>query len=435
MVRIALAGLLPVLFAAPVLAQEPPDNSTVEIVTEAEFLATLHPSHPAIAESSAVLAEARARLPEASAFENPVLGAELEDPSGPERQTEWTLSWQLPHAERRFKIEAAERNVEATAADFAQAILNHRLTMRRIYSDWAVAVERRVRLERHWQRVQALVQRETLRAERGESSGLAARRLALAARAIEARLALLTHAETQTRAEARSWSPDLPLTAQPQLPETVVTPELLAAPSSSGDPTDEGHPWFEAARLEIDVARLEQQAAGRILSSPELMVGWQRQELGPATVDGSLVGLSWSLPLFQRRQADQALAEARLSAAEARLQRRLHEFAAQRSATADSYRALTTALTEVKAAQAEQEVILRGAEAAFQHGELSLTDLLEILRAVTDADMSLLDLHAEALAMSRELERLAGPRAISSTELIGKSTSPLSPAPQALEKP
>jgi cobalt-zinc-cadmium efflux system outer membrane protein len=390
MVRFVLAGLVPALFAAAGGAQ------TAPIVTETEFLSALGASHPAVAESAEDLALARARVVEASTLDNPAVGVVREDPSGPIEQTEVLVSWQLPHMARRPEIEAREEAARAAAARLSQRLRDLRLEMREVYAEWALTAAREERLAAQAERVAALAEREAIRAERGESSGLEAHRLALAAQALRARAALAAAASERGRAEAARWVPTLPDEARPAVPDLPLPPDVDAEP-----------PLVRAAEADLAAARLESEAAGRFLTSPELSVGWQRQESGAESLDGPLLGVVWSVPLFDRKQAEKAAAGARVAGAQARLELTRREVAAARAAARASFERLARSLDEARSALADSERMLDGAEAAFRLGEAGLTDLLDTHRSVTEGALAVLDLREAALAAHRELERLA----------------------------
>ena len=390
--RLVLAGLVPALVAAAGGAQ---DRSTV---TETEFLSVLDESHPAVAEAAEQLNLARSRVVAASTLENPSGTVVREDPDGPVEQTDYLLSWKLPDAARGPTVEAREATVEAAGARLSQRLLDLRLRMRATYAEWALARARRTRLSVQADRVEALSEREARRAERGEASGLEARRLELAAAALCSRVALSSAGAERAEAEARRWHPTLPPDARPVIPEVPDPPEL-----------ETGHPLLRAAEADLAAASLQDRAAGRFLASPELTLGWQRQEAGAEVLEGPILGLSWSLPLFDRNRAERAAAEARIAGAEARLEAVRRRITASREAARAAFSSLSESLAEAETALVESGEMLDGAEAAFRLGETSLTDLLETHRSVTEGHLAVLDLRAETLAAHRELERLAGP--------------------------
>ena len=390
-------GWLPVVlaasFAAP-LAGQPP------VVTEAEFLSVLASDHPAVVERTRAVALARADVTSAASFANPELGVVREDPDGGPGSTEqvdWTVSWRLPSSSRGLEIRSAERGVEAAEARLSDELLALRLAMREDYAEWAVAVAQRDRLAARAERIEELARRERHRAERGESSGLEAHRLDLAATGLRARRSLAGADAERARAAVRVWRPGLPAGAAPALPP------LPPAPALDGD-----HPRLRALRAELAAAELSRRAAGRYLRSPELVAGWQRQETGPAVLEGPILGLAWPLPLFRRNQAEKARGDARIATLEARAERVRRELDAERAGALAAYHRLRDALADARGALEDTDRMLRGAVTAFRHGEATLTDLLETQRSVAEAELAVLDLHQAALAAHRDLERVAG---------------------------
>ncbi|MYB20076.1 MAG: hypothetical protein F4Y16_13995 [Holophagales bacterium] len=391
--RSILIGLFGGFFAVAGAAQDRP------VVTEAEFLSVLDETHPAVRESAGVVGLAEARLLAARTHDNPVVEAVREDPDGPIGQTDVLVSWKMPDAARAPEIEAREGEIGAARRRLAYDLLGYRLAMREAYAGWAVADARRQRLTLQAERVGSLAQREAVRAERGEASGLEVRRLGLAAATLRSRVALAAGASERARAEAAAWHPGLPANARP------VLPELPAAPSLDGADVR-----VRAAEADLAAAELAQLATRPIVASPEVTVGWRRQDLTPGAVDGPIFGVAWSLPIFDRRQAARRSAGAALAAAGARLELAERESAAARTAASTNFTRLAAALAEAREELGATERMLDGAEAAFRQGEAGLTDLLETHRSVTEAELAVLDLHEAALAAHRELERLAASR-------------------------
>ncbi|HVT45958.1 MAG TPA: TolC family protein [Thermoanaerobaculia bacterium] len=389
MLRHVMAGALLVVTAAPAGAQT--------VVTESEFLSVLGPDHPAVVQAAEDLAIARASHVDVSAFENPALEVVREDP-GPASQTDLMLSWQLPDASRGLEIKAAEHRVRSAEATLAQAILSLRLEMREIYAQWAIAAAREGRLGAQLERIDALARRGQVRAKRGETSGLEAHLLQLAAHSLAARLALATADEAEARARIMSWNPRIAGDARPVLPE-------LSAHQKLNDP----HPLVFAAEAELAAARAARNAARRFIRSPELMGGWQRQQDGGESLDGPLLGLRWSIPLFRRNQAETLIADARLRAAAAKLEHVQREIGAHREAAVARYTSLASSIARLELTSAENDRMLRGAEAAFLAGEATVTEFLETLRSATEAELTLLELSDAALAALRDLQRFQGP--------------------------
>ncbi len=388
--RFSLIGLLGGFFAVAGAAQDRP------VVSEAEFLSVLDEAHPAVRESAEAVGRAEAGVLEARTFRNPELGAVREDPSGPIGQTDILVSWQLPGIERGPQIGAREGEVEAARRRFANELLAHRLAMREAYAAWAVAAARQNRLATQAERVESLAQREAVRAERGEASGLEASRLRLAAATLRSRVALAGVEGEQARAEAAAWNPGLPADAWPVLPELPDAPSLDGADAR-----------IRTAEADVAAAELAELATRPIFASPEVTLGWHRQDFTSGAVDGPIFGVAWSVPLFDRRQAARRSSGAALEAARARLELAERESTSSRTAANSNFTRLAAALAEARRELGATERMLDGAEAAFRQGEAGLTDLLETHRSVTEAELAVLDLHEAALAAHRELERLA----------------------------
>ena len=396
MFRFVLTGLLALGAIAPDISRaaagapgDPPP-----IVTEEDFLRTLDGSHPAVRITDQAVAEARSERVGAEVLENPVLGLSREDPSGVLEQTDWTLSWQLPSPERGLRIRALEQKIAAAEARRQIELAALRADLREVYADWALASARRQVIAEQARRLESLAERQAHRAELGETAGLEARRLHLAVARLKTRIAMADDARTEAEAEARASNPDLAAGAVPVLP-----------PLPEAAPVTEDPARLRALRAEREAASLQQQASRRLLQTPELTLGWQRQETGFESLDGPLLGLRWSLPLFDRKQAEQIADEARLEGAESRLELTLRDVRSHHDTLGPRYLALREAVAEVEDSRREGRAVLDGMEAAFRHGETSLTDLLETVRSVAELELAHLDLYATALAAHRDLER------------------------------
>jgi cobalt-zinc-cadmium efflux system outer membrane protein len=384
------APVAALLLAVQVGAQEP------QIVTEAEFLAPVAAAHPARVALRQELAEAEAAALAARALPNPELGAHREAP-GTVEQLDLTLSWRPPDpGRRRLSQAAASAGIEAARARLAVDRMALRAAMREAYARWAVATAASEGLKRQVSQVDALARRERERAAAGESSGLDARRLGLAASGASAELARAEADRLRARGAARAWRPDLPVDAVPELPPL---PEPASAPTTD-------HPRLAALRADLEAAQLAERLAARIVEMPEVVGGWQRQDLGiDVAIEGPIVGVAWPLPLFDRRRGERAAARARVEALEARLTLAEREVAAARASGLAAYSHLRAGATAAREAAADSPGVVAAARASFWAGETGLTDLLETLRSATAAEIAALELYAEALVAQRELEK------------------------------
>lgn len=370
---------------------------TASIITESEFLAPLDAAHPALLSLRQDLAEAEAAALGARALANPELGASRERP-GDIEQLDFTLSWRPPlPGKRRLATAAADASVDAARARLAVDRSSLRTAMREVFARWATSSATTERLSRWVSQLDALAQRERERADSGETSGLDARRLALAASEARGQLARAEAERLASAAAARAWRPDLAPDSAPQLPP-------LPAPAPGELPE---HPRLIALRAELEAARLDEELASRIADMPAIVGGWQRQEAGGVVAEGPTVGLSWTVPLLDRQRGARAATRARVEGLEARLELSEREIAANRTGALAAYVALRAAAVAASEAAADAPAILTAATHAFRAGESGLTDLLDTLRSATDAEVSALALHAEALAAQRRLESLA----------------------------
>jgi outer membrane protein TolC len=392
------AAIAALLFAVDARPQDAPS------VSEAEFLALVDDSHPAVASLRASLGEAEAAAIGARTLLDPELGSSLESPAGATRQLDVTLSWQPPRpGRRRLLVTSAEAGVDAARAALVLDLTVVLQRARAVFADWAVATARAERLALLAAEVDRLARRERRRADSGEASGLDARRIALAAVEASGELAR-AEAERRSASElARAWRPDLSPRARPQLPPLPVLPPSV--------PSATLHPRVAALTSELEAARADERVAGKITELPELLAGWQRQDLAGETFDGPIVGLSWPLPLLDRHRAERMTARARVEALEARLLLTDRETTATRAAAMAAYEELRRAASETSEAAAGAPAIVVAAAAAFQAGEADLTDLLETLRSATAVEVRALELHAAALAAHRDVElaSLSGP--------------------------
>jgi outer membrane protein TolC len=392
------SGPAPITEARATEARVTEARVTEARVTETQFLSVLDASHSALAAGREALGVAQAEITAASSLADPVVSVVRENPEGPIAQTDWVVSWQLPGKGRRSTIAARERDAEAAASLLSDDYLSVRLAMREVFARWALAAARRDRLAHLAERMEGLARREAQRAERGEASGLEARRLELAASSLRARVSVVAAEAELARGEVVGWWPSLPAVAEP------VLPELAPAPQRLGD-----HPRVRAAEAEVAAAELALEVAKRRFPTPEVSLGWQRQESSGESQGGPLLGLSWALPVSRAKRAGTAAAEARLAGAEGRLEDLRRRIESSREGARRSLEELAQALDVATASLESHPALLEGAQAAFRLGEASLTDLLDTYRSVSEAELAALDLRDAALAAHRELERVEGP--------------------------
>ncbi len=392
--------LLLVATLSPELVDEPPSEGP-PVVTEQAFLEAVGPEHPAWQSLEGAVADAEAEVRRAAALPNPTLGFAREAPDGLPSENTWLLSWKPPLDGRRGPTrDAAEAGVRAARADLAARRLRVRGELRRIYADWALAAARLAVVESHRERIERAAEVLRRRAETGEVSGLAARRIALSAEGVRAARARAEAEHARAIAEVKGLWPGVPDGAGPELPAFAVAP-------TTSDVSR--RPDLVALEEEGEQADLQAKAAGRFWGFPELGFGWQTlRGGGGAKIDGPVFVASWSVPLFDRDQGRRARAEGR-----ARVLAAQHSLVhARASAEMDGARAawtaLRTATLRAAAAALDGQAVVRGTAAAFEAGEADVTDLNDALRAVFNADLQALELRREALAAERAFETALG---------------------------
>lgn len=398
--------LLAVSAAGATAESGDPEIGSVPI-TEEEFLAPFGDGSPAVAALVEDLEARRADLAAARLLDDPAVVIERENVERQAAETGLSVSWQPPRPDRRrLALGAAQAELAAAEAELAFSRELLRLELREAFAAWAVAAARLGPLERELEVLRELTRRAERRAEAGEGSGLDHRRLLLASAEAETRVAIAQADLALAEAEARAWRPELPVASEPVLPPLPP----------AGLPAAEGrmHPRVAALEAELRAAELEAALARKVWDLPALAAGWKwieatgAAEAGDATYGGPTIGLSWSVPLFDRGAPERLRVGARADALEARrflLRRRLQ---AEGAGLAAAYAVLRRAALDSAGPLAAAEPAVDAAQLAFRLGEADLTTLLETIRNATAAKLAAVDTHERALEALREIERVRG---------------------------
>lgn len=393
--RFARWAVLLLLTPLGMWAQEAP------VLTEEEFLAAVEGGHPVVAALAGERDLAAAEVMRASLLTNPTIEATVEEPDGAARETSAGVTWTPPLDGRRaLRIEAAEKGLAAAESRLEAARLRLRLDLRAAYVAWAFAWERRELLAASLGQVGELAGRARARAEAGEIPGLAARRFSLEEAQMRADLGRAEAGLATARAAIATWIPTLPPEARPA--------PLPLPPAPGPVPDVAGRPDLAAREREVERAEALRRLSARIFEAPAVGLGWKRIEERSAEVSGPIVSAGWTVPLFDRGQADRREAETRLSAARADLELARVRAQAERAGTLAAYERLRTEAAAAEQAAGETGDLLAGAAAAYQLGESSLTDFLDTLRAALAARISALEIREAALAAQRDLEAATG---------------------------
>jgi outer membrane protein TolC len=270
--------------------------------------------------------------------------------------------------------------------------------MRAAFAAWALGQEKRDLLAAHLDRLEALARRMEIRAEGGEESALSARRVRIEARDARASLAAAEADVSRSHSEVLMWNPGVKL-KRPTRPDLPTPPTALGVG---------GRRDLEAQRFEVEQSRVEEKLSGRFVRFPDLLVGWRTIRDRDIEIDGPVLGFAWSVPLFDRRQADGLQAKGKLRVAEARLAFATQRAEADLAAAGAAYRRLRTEALEMAAGTENLGRMVEGAVVLYELGESGITDVLDTLRSVVSTELSELELLAAALEAHRDLEAAIG---------------------------
>ena len=368
-------------------------------VSESDYLAVLTKDYPGLSISAEQVGVAQAERTRAGLLLNPTLSVERESPRDSPEQLTGQISWTPPLDGRRgAAVRAANAGLRAATHRSEADQLLLRSELRQAFAEWAISFERDQIVETHLTLIRRMAEQMRARVTSGEESGLAAKRLALAALEVEAEAARTSASARRARASAFAWNGSLAPDAQPALPILPDAGDTLAPPMRAD---------LLARNYEVEQADWQLRASKRFLQFPEIAFGWQRIH-DDIDTEGPVLGLSWPLPLFDRLQPERIEASTRLAAARARLQLSTARAQAELVASRSSYVLLRQSAVGAMRTAGESLSVVESATATFRLGESRLTDLLETLRSALSARLAALDLYAAALEAHRSLELAVG---------------------------
>jgi outer membrane protein TolC len=380
--------LVPIVLSAMsgAVAGEPRPITMEEALRRAE---TMAPAGRAI---DLEVERARAQARASGLWSNPEVTLSREESAGTVERFS-NLSLALPIWGRLGRERAAARSgVTAAAASADQERIVLRARVREAFIDLLLTQERDRWLGTGRDRLAELVEVLRARERVGESSGFDRMRAERALAEVEA-----DRFETRGRlAGARAalgalvmLSPDAieasgTLAASGPLP---ALDQILDLARSRGD--------LRALDAEADRAdHLSRAARRRLVPEPILTAGTKTTEGGGVEDTGSVLGMTFSLPLFERRQpAGVARAEAEL------LRARRETLARQLEAEVTATLAAATASLEAESVYlgaADPEDLVRIARTAYESGEMRIFELLDAYRTALDVRLRSIALQAEA---------------------------------------
>jgi len=377
-------------------------------LSEEAFLAGVDGVHPASRALAGELRAAEAERHRAALLSDPRLEITREELEDVEREWISSVAWTPPvDGRRRWAIVAAEAGVEVERGLLDRRISEQHQEVRRAYSAWAEGEYRVALMVEHSRRLESLAERMRHRAEAGEESILDAQRLVIASDGSRVGVSKARAAAAAARARAAAWLLDgrWELSAvRPTLPDLEEVPDNL----DSGLRAD-----LRAARSRVERSEALERLSRHVVRAPEVLLGWKSVEGAVIDLEGPVFGLTWEIPAFNRNRAERMAAQSAVAVASAQYEWRERWVEGDLDAALAVYLELRRSALAAADSLEILDDVARGATAAYEQGESSVTDLLDSLRAVLAARLTSLDLHVAALEAHRQLELAAGRSLIS----------------------
>jgi cobalt-zinc-cadmium efflux system outer membrane protein len=399
------------LFCAALTAAMVPVSARAQspALTESEAMARLSADSPRVRAIRAAIEVARADVLAAGRYPNPRITVDREAVSG---NTEYLtrVGQILPvTGYRGLQLQAASLMVEAVTSRADEEIRRARADLRLAFAQLLAAQTRERELAAARDRLQGVADVLAKREAAGDAAGFDRLRAEREVLDLEADRA--TSAAERTRAQAALagffMGPLDPstLVAAPSAPVMDTLPAIEAlverAEANRGELT--------ALRKETESAQVAGRAAERRwIPEPELVAGTKSSSVGGGDV-GSVFGLQATIPLFDRGQPERALAQARASRAQARIEafRQLlrAEIAGWRVAVIERRE---TAARYRTAALDSADRIERIAQVSYEAGERGILELLDAYRTRSTARVRQALLDAAVREAEIELEFVSG---------------------------
>jgi cobalt-zinc-cadmium efflux system outer membrane protein len=399
------------LFCAALTAAMVPVSARAQspALTESEAMARLSADSPRVRAIRAAIEVARADVLAAGRYPNPRITVDREAVSG---NTEYLtrVGQVLPvTGYRGLQVQAASLMVEAVTSRADEEIRRARADLRLAFAQLIAAQTRERELAAARDRLQGVADVLAKREAAGDAAGFDRLRAEREVLDLEADRA--TSAAERTRAQAALagffMGPLDPstLVAAPSAPVMDTLPAIEAlverAEANRGELT--------ALRKETESAQVAGRAAERRwIPEPELVAGTKSSSIGGGDV-GSVFGVQATIPLFDRGQPERALAQARASRAQARIEafRQLlrAEVAGWRVAVIERRE---TAARYRTAALDSADRIERIAQVSYEAGERGILELLDAYRTRSTARVRQALLDAAVREAEIELEFVSG---------------------------
>ena len=385
---------------APALAQT--------VLSEADALARLSADSPRVKSIRAAIELRRADVLAAGRWPNPRLTFNREAVAGV-RENIFTVSQVLPITGRRgLEVSAASSLIEAERSRAGEEVRRARAELRLAYADLVSAQVREAALAQARDRVRDLAGVLAKREAAGDAAGYDRLRAEREVTELDSEWAMARADRARAQAMLGAFFAEgtdaTSLVAVPTPASRAALPsvdELLRhAQTVRGEPL--------ALQHEIDAARFTEQAAGRrLIPEPELVAGTKSSNAAGGDI-GSVVSVHASIPLFDRAQPEKAMAQARVTQAEANAAL----FRATLTAEVSALRALVVETREAadryRGTAANVSQLERIAQVSYDNGERGILELLDAYRTGAAARTRQMMLDASARRAEVELEFVSG---------------------------
>jgi cobalt-zinc-cadmium efflux system outer membrane protein len=393
-----LGGLVPVSAGAQTLT-----------LTESDALVRLSTDSPRVRAIQAGTDVARADVVSAARWPNPRVTFNREAVAGI-AENMFMVAQALPVSGRRgLEVDAASARVEASAARADAQVRRIRADLRLAFTDLWAAQEREREFARGRDRLDDLAGILGRREEAGETAGFDRLRAEREVFDVDASRAIAATERAQAQAILASYlavpaagaaiEAMRPATPSPPLP---TIDELVArAETVRGD--------LVALSRELEAAGFAERAAGRrSIPEPEVVAGTKTSNAAGGDV-GGIISVHVTLPLFDRGQPEQALAEARARQVRAEadvLRQTIRAQVAAWRAVVEERRAIAERHRSALIAGADQ--IERIAQVSYEAGEHGILELLDAYRTSSSARIRQAEFDAAVRQAEIELEFVSG---------------------------
>jgi cobalt-zinc-cadmium efflux system outer membrane protein len=389
------------LLSAPATAQV--------VLSEADALAKLSPDSPRVKAIRAQVEIARADVIAASRWPNPRVTYDRESVAGvTEGMT--MIAQPLPISGRRgLEAMAAGALVDSASQRASDELRRVRADLRLAYAALQASQMREreiVRARDHLQEFAAVLQR---REAAGDAAGFDRLRAEREVLELEADRVSASVERGRAQAALAAFFSEAVDPSTIAAAAATMPPPVLPAIDAMFERAQTVRGELLALQHEVSAARLQLQAADRrVIPEPEVLGGTKSSSAAPGEI-GGVFSVQATIPLFDRANAERALARARGAQAQARADAfrlalrsqlaALRAAAGERRAAAEHYRSV---------AVAGADELERIAQVSYDAGERGILELLDAYRLAASARVRLSSLDFAAREAEVELEFVSG---------------------------